>query len=160
MKIIHAKPEDLDTVYEIESISFPETEAAKKSEIEDRLKLNPDYFWMCEENGAVSAFIHGYPTNESNLCDDMFHNFKYYDESGAWLMLISVATLPSYRKKGCASLVMDAVIDDSRKDGRKGIVLTCKEALIPFYSKFGFSNEGVSASTHGGAVWYQMRLIF
>lgn len=27
-----------------------------------------------------------------------------------------------------------------------------------YYAKFGFVNEGVSGSTHGGVVWYQMRL--
>lgn len=49
----------------------------------------------------------------------------------------------------------DVLIADSMKQGRKGIVLTCKDQLIPFYQKFD-----LSASTHGGAVWYQMRLIF
>ena len=39
-------------------------------------------------------------------------------------------------------------------------VLTCKEALVHYYAKFGFVNEGVSGSTHGGVVWYQMRLKF
>ena len=28
------------------------------------------------------------------------------------------------------------------------------------YEKFGFMNEGISESVHGGAVWYQMRLTF
>ena len=39
-------------------------------------------------------------------------------------------------------------------------MLTCKERLLPFYSGFGFVNEGVSGSVHGGVVWYQMRLTF
>ena len=39
-------------------------------------------------------------------------------------------------------------------------MLTCKERLIPWYAGFGFVNEGLSASVHGGEVWYQMRLIF
>lgn len=44
--------------------------------------------------------------------------------------------------------------------GRAGVVLTCKERLIPYYERFGFRNEGLSASTHGGETWYQMRLTF
>ena len=51
-------------------------------------------------------------------------------------------------------------IADARAQGRKGLVLTCKEALVHYYAKFGFVNEGVSGSTHGGVVWYQMRLKF
>ena len=51
-------------------------------------------------------------------------------------------------------------ISDARAQGRKGLVLTCKEALVHYYAKFGFVNEGISGSTHGGGVWYQMRLKF
>jgi len=31
---------------------------------------------------------------------------------------------------------------------------------MDYYAKFGFVNEGVSNSVHGGVVWYQMRLTF
>ena len=51
-------------------------------------------------------------------------------------------------------------IADAHTQGRKGLVLTCKEKLLHYYAKFGFVNEGVSGSTHGGVVWYQMRLKF
>ena len=37
---------------------------------------------------------------------------------------------------------------------------TCKDRLVHYYAKVGFVSEGVSASTHGGVVWYQMRLTF
>ena len=39
-------------------------------------------------------------------------------------------------------------------------MLTCKERLLSFYRQFGYRNEGVSGSEHGGAVWYEMRLTF
>ncbi len=55
---------------------------------------------------------------------------------------------------------MNAMIDMARQEKRKGLVLTCKDRLVPYYSKFGFKNEGVSSSVHGGVVWYQMRLEF
>ena len=51
-------------------------------------------------------------------------------------------------------------ISDARQQGRRGLVLTCKDRLLAYYAKFGFVNEGVSVSTHGGVVWYQMRLTF
>ena len=50
--------------------------------------------------------------------------------------------------------------EDARAQGRKGLVLTCKDKLIPYYSKFGFELEGVSESVHGNVVWNQMRLTF
>ena len=95
-----------------------------------------------------------------NLTDDMFHTPEKFDKNGGWLMLLSVAAHPLHRGRGFASKVMRRVIADCREQGRKGIVLTCKERLIPFYQRFGFENEGKSASEHGGAVWYQMRLTF
>ncbi len=39
---------------------------------------------------------------------------------------------------------------------REGIILTCHDYLIPYYEMNGFSNQGLSESEHGGAVWYQM----
>ena len=42
----------------------------------------------------------------------------------------------------------------------RGVVLTCKEKLVPYYAKFGFVDEGVSQSAHGGVVWHQMRRTF
>ena len=55
---------------------------------------------------------------------------------------------------------MKRVIADARSQGRKGCVLTCKDRLVHYYETFGYRSEGVSASTHGGAVWYDMRLTF
>lgn len=69
-------------------------------------------------------------------------------EEGQWQMIFGVATLPEYQKMGCASKLMERVIADVKR-GRKGIVLTCKESLIPFYERFGFVNEGKSMSKHG-----------
>lgn len=51
-------------------------------------------------------------------------------------------------------------IEDARTQRRKGLVLTCKEALIHYYASFGFENEGISESVHGNVTWYQMRLTF
>ena len=56
--------------------------------------------------------------------------------------------------------MLERVIADARAQGRRGCVLTCKNKLVHYYEKFGFVNEGVSQSTHGGAVWYDMRLTF
>ena len=59
-----------------------------------------------------------------------------------------------------AKVTADAKIEDAKAQGRKGLVLTCKDHLVHYYAKFGFVNEGVSGSEHGGVVWNQMRLEF
>lgn len=55
---------------------------------------------------------------------------------------------------------MNHMIEVSRKAGRKGVILTCKNKLIHYYEKFGYVNKGISKSTHGGAQWYDMILEF
>ena len=55
---------------------------------------------------------------------------------------------------------MEAMIETAGKQGRKGLILTCKDRLIGYYEKFGYVNMGVSKSVHGGAVWYDMVLEF
>ena len=90
----------------------------------------------------------------------MFENAELHQKAGDWQMIFAVATVPEYRGRGRASALLNGVIGDVKSQGRKGLVLTCKKSLIPFYETFGFRNEGVSASVHGGAIWYDMRLRF
>ena len=104
--------------------------------------------------------INGMVTDETTLRDEMFEDATMHNPNGAWQMIFGVETIPECREKGYAALIMNRVIEDCRMQGRKGIVLTCKDKLVPYYSKFGFVNEGKSASVHGGAVWYDMRLTF
>ena len=75
-------------------------------------------------------------------------------------MIFGVNTLPEYRKRGYAEKLINELIFEAKSNGRKGVILTCKDKLVSYYSKFGFENEGVSESVHGGAVWYEMRLRF
>lgn len=99
-------------------------------------------------------------TNEPILRDEMYEDANLHNENGQWQMIFGVNTIPEYRRQGCAERILKKVISDAKEQGRKGLVLTCKDKLIPYYEKFGFENEGVSESTHGGVVWYNMRLTF
>ena len=90
----------------------------------------------------------------------MFEDASLHNEAGDWQMIFGVATHPDYQGRGYMDCLMRHVIEDTRKQHRKGLVLTCKDRLIPFYERFGFVSEGRSESTHGGEVWYQMRLEF
>lgn len=40
-----------------------------------------------------------------------------------------------------------AFIEQARKEGRKGLVLTCKKRLIHYYARFGFVDEGFGLNT-------------
>lgn len=160
MTIRTATPADLKAITALEAACFPAAEAATEADFAARLAVYPDHFWLLEEDGNLISFIDGLVTDESVLRDEMYENAALHDEKGAWQMIFGVNTLPACRKRGCAGQVMERVIADARAQGRRGCVLTCKAALVHYYEKFGYISEGRSASTHGGAEWYDMRLTF
>lgn len=160
MMIRTATLTDLDQIHYIESKCFAPNEAATKEKLKQRLENYPNHFWLMFKGEKLIAFIDGFTTNSSDLTDEMFENATLHDEKGSWQMIFGLNTLPQYRKQGYASKLIKKVIETAKKEKRLGIVLTCKKELIPFYEKFGFVDEGLSSSTHGGEVWYQMRLRF
>ena len=160
MKIRNATIEDLKSITAVESTCFPEEEAASESDFKNRLTVYPNYFWLLEDNGKLIGFVNGMVTNEPIISDEMYEDANLHNENGQWQMIFGVNTIPEYRRQGCAERIINKVIDNAKKQGRRGLVLTCKEKLLHYYKKFGFKNEGISQSTHGGAVWYDMRLTF
>lgn len=161
MNIRNGRISDVDELTAIEAECFPAAEAAERKSFEERLNYYADHFWILEDdNGKIISFVNGMVTDEEHLTDKMYENASMHNENGAWQMIFGVNTLPEYRKKSYAETVLRRVIDDAKKQGRKGLVLTCKEKLIHFYGKLGFVDEGVSDSEHGGVVWHEMRLTF
>lgn len=127
----------------------------------ERVRYYGNHFWLLFDGGRLISFVDGFVTDEPDLTDEMYENAAMHNENGAWQMLFGVNTLPAYRRRGYAGTLLRRAIDDARAQGRLGLVLTCKERLVPYYAKFGFLDEGVSEkSTHGNVRWHQMRLSF
>lgn len=160
MIIRNAYMKDLKAIAKVECECFPECEAADIETFKDRLTYYPNHFWLLEDNERLVAFVNGMVTNKEDLSDEMYANAALHDENGKWQMIFGVNTIPSYRRQGLAGRVIKKVISDARVQGRKGLVLTCKEPLLHYYAKFGFVDEGISNSKHGGVVWHKMRLTF
>ena len=152
--------EDSEILSKVEATCFPPNEAATSKEIQERLDVYANHFLLLFEEDRLISFIDGFCTNQRDLTDEMYSDASMHDEDGDWQMIFGLNTLPDYQRKGNAAKIMNAMIDLARQEKRKGLVLTCKDRLVPYYSQFGFRNEGVSSSIHGGVVWYQMRLEF
>ena len=149
MEIRTATMNDLDAVAAVEAECFPVAEAATKEEFAERIKYYGDHFWLMFEGDKL------------DLTDEMYAKASMHDENGAWQMLFGLNTLPEYRKNGYAGELLHRAVEDARKQGRKGAVLTCKQRLVDYYAKFCFVDEGVTdKSVHGGVVWHQMRITF
>ena len=149
---------DLKAIAEVERICFPPAEAASEASFAERLAYYPEHFWLLEEDGKLISFINGFVTDEMTIRDEMFADASMHNKDGAYQAIFGVNTLPEYRRQGYAAKVMWHVIEAAREQGRKGLILTCKEEKIHYYAKFGYELLGVSESVHGGAVWYDMIL--
>ena len=161
MIIRTANMEDLDAVASVEALCFPPAEAATKEAFAQRLQYYADHFWLMFDGDRLVSFVDGFVTDQEDLEDEMYERASKHNENGAWQMIFGVNTIPDCRRKGYAGLLIQRAIDDARKQGRKGLVLTCKPKLVSYYGRFGFVDEGVSEkSVHGNAVWHQMRLTF
>ena len=152
--------DDLKIIAEVEKICFPPAEAASEESFKNRLEHFAEHFWLLEEDGKLISFINGMVTDEMTIRDEMFEDAALHNERGAYQSIFGVNTLPEYRRQGYAAKVMWHVIEEAKKQGRKGLILTCKEEKIHYYAKFGYESLGISASVHGGAVWYDMLLKF
>ena len=155
-----ATPADLAAVTALEAACFPPAEAAGEAAFRARLAAFPDSFWLLFQGQTLVAMVNGMVTQQPDLTDELYADAALHDPQGPWQMIFGVNTIPDYRKQGCAGLVLERVIADAKAQGRKGLVLTCKDKLMHYYAKFGFEDHGRSESVHGGAVWYEMRLVF
>ena len=161
MLIRTAVPADAAALAEVEALCFPAAEAAPEQQFRDRLQAYAGHFWLMFDGETLISFVDGMVTDQPDLTDDLYENAALHSETGAWQMIFGVNTRPEYRRCGYAKELIKKAILDARKQNRKGLVLTCKESLVPYYSKFGFVDEGITdKSTHGNVLWHQMRLDF
>lgn len=160
IEIRKGREADLSLVAAVESACFPPSEAATKESLAARLAVYPSHFLLALDQGEVIGFIDGMVTDEKDLADNMYDHAGMHDEEGEWQMIFGLNTIPQRRREGIAGRLVRAFIDMARKESRKGLVLTCKAPLVHYYAQFGFQDEGISSSTHGGVVWHQMRLEF
>ncbi|WP_371364703.1 hypothetical protein SRRS_53090 [Sporomusa rhizae] len=149
---------DIQHVAEIEAICFPETEAAPRKSFEDRIAAFPEYFLVAETEGRLIGFINGCVTNSSVVYDELFYSTEHHVPDGENLAIFGLDVIPAYRGQGIAARLMNQFIQLARNTGRKSVILTCKDRLVHYYESFGYVNNGVSESTHGGAQWFDMTL--
>ena len=161
IEIRQATIEELDAVTEVERICFPEAEAASRESFEMRINAFGPSFMVAvdKDTDQIIGMINGTVSNEDVIADEMFEN-NIYNVHGDYQMIFGIDVLPEYRCQGIGEQLMNAMIKLAWDEGRRGLVLTCKDRLIGFYEKFGYVNQGVSKSVHGGAQWYDMKLIF
>lgn len=109
-----------------------------REEFIDRVQYYGNHFWLLYEGDKLLAFVDGFVTDEPDLTDVMYEDAALHNEQGAWQMIFGVNTLPEYRRHGYAGQLLRRAVADARQQGRKGLVLTCKERLLPTTQNSGF----------------------
>ena len=156
----HAGDADAPRCGEIEAACFPSEQAASPAAIRARIAAYPGHVLLGEAAGRVVGYAMGPVIDRRTIQDEMFADTACHNPEGAWQSVFSLAVDPACRRLGYGRALLNGLIDQARREGRRGVVLTCRAHKIAYYESFGFVNEGVSGSVHGGAVWYDMTLAF
>lgn len=160
MEIRTATIQDLDAVTALEAACFPPAEAAGRQALEARLRVFGQHFLLLTQGAELIGFINGMVTDLRDLEDCMYEQAELHDEAGAWQMIFGLDVREQDRCHGYGAQLVRAMTEHARSQGRRGLVLTCKEHRLAYYGKLGFVDEGFCGSVHGGVCWHQMRLTF
>lgn len=159
MNIRNAQLQDLEKIMFIENISFSKEEAASQSSMQERIENISDTFLVAiDDKEEVLGYIVGPLSRDRYINDELFDEVIPNDKSLPVQTILSLATSPDSRGLGIATILLQELAKIAKINGQKLISLTCLEKLKPFYSSHGYKDEGISSSTHGGEVWYNMTL--
>lgn len=149
---------EADQAAEIEQICFPPNEACSREHMVDRVLHAPELFLVAVDNetGKIAGFLNGLATRETVFRDAFFTDGSLHDPAGEYVMLLGLDVLPEYRRQGLARELVSKYAVREHKNGRKQLILTCLKEKLGMYRKFGFQDRGISNSTWGGEVWYEM----
>lgn len=121
MKIRTATIADIDAIAKVESLCFPQAEAATREQIAERVKAYGNHFWLMLDEGKLIAFVDGMVTDEADLTDEMYEKADMHNEQGQWQMIFGVNTIPEYRRNGYAGELIKRAIADAKNKEEKGL---------------------------------------
>jgi isopenicillin N synthase-like dioxygenase/ribosomal protein S18 acetylase RimI-like enzyme len=148
---------DLDRCFEIETVCY-HGHGATRERIERRIDRYPDGFLVAELAGRVVGFINSGCFLQDDIRNEKLKDLEGHDPRGENLVIFSVAVHPDHRRRGFARELLLRFIANARSQRKASILLVCREHLLDFYSRFGFSFRAPSVLTFGGHKWLEMAL--
>jgi len=142
IRIRQADLSDWEEILAIEQLNFPAVEAAGAEVLKERIEQIPDTFLLAELHGQLAGYI--------------VSKVGANPPEGGFIAVQSLSVHPDFQKQGVGTLLLAALKETAVQQNRKGISLTCHDELIPYYEMNGIVHEGISDSTHGGAIWSDM----
>ncbi|MCO7175747.1 GNAT family N-acetyltransferase [Sporolactobacillus kofuensis] len=156
MILRHVRQEDLKQLVGLENTGFTPEEAATENAFINRIATIPDTFIIAEEAQKIIGYVNGPVISVPFITDDLFNTTLPNPEKGGHQSILGILVDPNHQRKGIACLLLKALEKEAKKNERLTVTLTCREALIPFYEKNGYTNQGIAESQHGGIKWFTM----
>lgn len=156
MQIRYVKSTDLEEVWFIEQANFTQEEQIPKTVLSYYLKHETKTCLVMEDQGKVAGYLLALPTRHQTVTDDLFERTSPIKELTPYLAIVSLSVAEEYKGQGVGTLLLAALKEIATQEKYEGISLTCKDYLLSYYGMYQFDNLGVSDSTFGGALWYDM----
>lgn len=157
IQVRQARLEDLDAIERIELENFSAEEAIEREILKDHIEKIQTTFLVAECEGQILGYLEGPVRPERYLIDASFTEVEDHSQiEKGFISITSLSIAKEAQGLGVGTLLLEAMKEIAREDGREGINLTCHDYLIPFYEKQGFTNEGLSVSQYAGEVWYNL----
>jgi ribosomal protein S18 acetylase RimI-like enzyme len=156
--IRNVRPQDLDDCCTVETSGFSAEEMASRETIKLRIKTFPQGFFVAEIGGRVVGMANGASTNKNDISDEELKQLVGHDPLGKNMVLFALAVLPEFQRRGIARRLVERFVEEAKQSKKKKVFLMCKQHLIAYYERLGFSHMGLSRSTHGGSQWHELCL--
>lgn len=152
-----ASASDLDLLYEAEKRCF-KGDSLNEEDLEAMLEHFPEHFLLLYKDDVFLGYLISCPSSLERFEDILFQG-KACEEEGYHLYLLGLGVLPEHQGKGYGRILIERLKEEALKQKREKIILTCKEDLVPFYSRYGFETAGDSLSSFAGKRWKEMTLV-
>jgi len=158
LEFVEPSLKDLDEIHRLESLSYPEDEAASRTTLEYRIQHAYPYFLVGISKDTREML--GYACGTASELEVLKHSTMFtHVPDGTTLNIHSVVCNPEHRRKGVASAILQGLLDRIKREQKiKLVCLICKPDLIHFYEQNGFELMGPSSVVHGKDKWFEMRL--
>jgi ribosomal protein S18 acetylase RimI-like enzyme len=147
----------------VEAACFSPDEAAEPDSVAERIRIFPQGFCVAEDSSGaepvIAGMINSGATSRGDITDEAFKKLVGHDPEGGNMVVFSLSVRPEWQGRGIARQLMERFVLESRSLCKSCILLLCKDFHIGFYERLGFEHGGLSASTHGGVAWHEMRML-
>ena len=109
---------DIEAISHIETLCFPEAEAATYEQFKERFNAFSENFLVLEDKDVI-GFINGNTSNIKGLPDAFYEDASLHDPSGDYMTVFGLDVHPDYQHQGLAHTLMNGYITLAKERNKK-----------------------------------------